>query len=368
MLDACMNFSNRQDMYSTPSNSGNAFFYLPTSAILYTPYAMLSKQLGGVLIRVLNLALYGVGVWRLSLIILGDLAAGQFWLISILSLPAALASLRNGQFDLQLAGLILNASAAVCQKRLWQATFWLCYGFAVKPLGLVPLLLFGAIYPMLGLRMLLGVVLAELVPWLCADWRYVWWEHRRLIETYGWAYHLHESRFSDLGAMLERLGLTLPSFVLTGIRGCSSLACVGLSWQSTRLLEERAGWFIGALSAGFLVLFNPRSEACSFVYLSPFFAIAAAYCINRGPWFNLGVILGGLALCLASDAVPTELGDISKGHLVIKPLAALVGMGLLIYLMLRREPERTVLLEEEEFERHPESNKNSIRLSQMAAK
>ena len=321
----------REDMYSSPNNSGSAFFYFPQSAIIFTPVIWGTPPTGTAILRVFNFILFGWGVWRTSRLLLeSSLGKSEnfFLWVSLLAIPASLASLRNGQFDLPLAAVVLLATADVAAERWWWAVFWLCLGVTFKPLAMVPLLLFGALYLPLWFRLVVGLVFVAIMPWLCAPWGYVNWQYYRLFQTFGWAYHLHEERFSDFASLLESAGIRPPEPWMTLIRLSASLLCLGLGWVARRTLSAPiAAWFIGSMAAEFLVLFNPRSEACSFVFLSPFVAALAVFYLLRpldkmqyGRW--IGWCLAIDAFLLASDGIPGEFGSISLLHIWLKPLAA----------------------------------------------
>ena len=90
---------------------------------------------------------------------------------------------------------------------------------------------------------------------------------------------------------------------------------------------------IGALAADYLMLFNPRTETCSYVFLGPFVAsLALFYAAMPGrKW--LGYALGFGAICLACDAFP-KIGAFSIHDLTdrwLKPLVALLFLPVLIH-------------------------------------
>jgi hypothetical protein len=93
---------------------------------------------------------------------------------------------------------------------------------------------------------------------------------------------------------------------------------------------------VGALAADYLMLFNPRTETCSYVFLGPFVASLALYYSAQGrKWLARG--LGFAALGLACDAFP-RLGSFSVHDLTdrwFKPLLALLFLPVLIAFILR---------------------------------
>jgi uncharacterized membrane protein YfcA len=116
------------------------------------------------------------------------------------------------------------------------------------------------------------------------------------------------------------------------VRVIFALVYWGLGAMARRRLNRiEAAWTIGALSADYLMLFNPRTETCSYVFLGPFVASLAILYLQHGRnW--LGYALGFAALGLACDAIP-KLGAVSVHDLTdrwFKPLVALCFLPLLI--------------------------------------
>jgi len=328
-----------QDMYSMPANSGAAFFYLPQAAILYTPFAFGPYLLGEVLERAFGFCLFGAAIYRLAQFFRpqnGPALSRQFPWISLLAIPASFASLHNGQPDLPLTALILLTAAEVNEERWNWATFWLCLGLALKPLMLVPLLLFGALYRPLWLRLALGFCLVLLLPFLRWNWPYVLWQYQRFAETLQWAYQLREHRFSDLGALLGTFGLCPPNIVLTGLRALCAPTFLYLGWQARRnLAPAEAAWYIAALSAVYLILFNPRTETCSFVLVGPYLASLSIYLARQHRL--LAVALAAGCIGLASDAFPTVVYKATNPWL--KPLLTLLFLQVLFYFLVRTHPQ-----------------------------
>ena len=81
---------------------------------------------------------------------------------------------------------------------------------------------------------------------------------------------------------------------------------VGTAWAESM----QPGPSVGSLSADYLMLFNPRTETCSYVFLGPFVAsLALFYAPQAGrKWLSYG--LGFAALGLACDAFP-RIGHLS---------------------------------------------------------
>jgi hypothetical protein len=251
-----------------------------------------------------------------------------------------LASLRNAQFDLPLAALIVMAAAEISASRWIAATVWLCLAIALKPLAVVPLLLFGAIYWKLIPRVIIGILVVLALPFLHWSPSYVAHEYVRCVETLMSASKAEEPKFSDLAALLSHVGYE-PSYELkTVVRVIFALIYFGLGWMAARRLSLiDAAWVIGALSADYLMLFNPRTEACSYVFLGPWVASLALLYAKEFKSNWIVWILGLAAIGLACDGFP-KIGGVSI-HLMtdrwLKPLIALLFLPVLIQFIFGRQ-------------------------------
>jgi alpha-1,2-mannosyltransferase len=316
------------DPYTYDSHSG--FMYLPQAAILYTPFTWGPVLLGDLLWRAAVFALFAYALVRLVRVFLGS--AGRvtprtFLILTLLAVPSSLASLRNAQFDLPLAALIVLTTAEIAEARWTSAVVWLCLAVALKPLAAVPLLLFGALYiRKLAPRLALGLAITFLVPFLNPHPAFVAHEYRRCAQTLLWATQSHEPKFSDLAALLEHVKIVVPNTVLTTLRLIFALGFLGLgalAQQRRRPIDS--AWIIGALAAVYLMLFNPRTETCSFVMLAPFTATLALFEWPRRRW--LAWALGAGSICLACDSIP---GLFHVTDRWLKPLVALLFIPVLV--------------------------------------
>jgi len=322
------------DAYSKDQHGG--FLYFPQAAFLFSPFNSLPFELGEIAWRAFIFGLYVYALVRLHDFFLskdGVRSNKSFLLLVLLAVPCALASLRNAQFDLPLAALIVMTAAEIAASRWIAATVWLCLAVALKPLAVVPLLLFGAIYWKLIPRVIIGLLIVLALPFLHWSPAYVAHEYYRCVETLMSASKGEEPKFSDLAALLSHVGYN-PSYELkTVVRVIFAAVYFGIGWVAARRLSlAEAAWVIGALSADYLMLFNPRTEACSYVFLGPWVAsLALLYAQrNRATW--LVWLLGFAALGLACDGFP-KIGNVSV-HLLtdrwLKPLIALLFLPVLI--------------------------------------
>jgi alpha-1,2-mannosyltransferase len=329
-----------QDPYTYNAHAG--FLYFPQAAFLFTPFNALPFMAGEILWRAATFGLFACALVRLNAFFLSTTrqpAGKTFLILSLLAVPSAFASLRNAQFDLPLAALIVLTAAEIASARWNAATAWLCLALALKPLAVVPLLLFGALYWKLIPRIAVGVLIVVALPFLHWNPAFVAHEYGRCVETLSWASKGNEARYSDLAALLSHFGYDAPDLLKTIARVLFALIYLGLGATALRRLGRiEAAWTVGALSADYLMLFNPRTETCSYVFLGAFVAsLALYYAAQPGrKWLSRG--LGFAALGFACDAVP-KIHDFSIHDMTdrwFKPLLALFFLPVLIQFILER--------------------------------
>jgi hypothetical protein len=321
------------DPYSTNAHAG--FFYFPQAAFLFTPFNVLPYMTGEIVWRVCTFGLFLYALTRLNAFFLASRSpapARTFLFLALLAVPSSFASLRNAQFDLPVAALIVLTTAEIATARWGTAARWLCLAVALKPLAVVPLLLFSALYRRLIPRVLVGLVIVIALPFLHWSPAFVAQEYRRCYEALAWASVGDEPRYSDLAALLAHAGIFVPLPVRTALRVIFAVVYLSLGAAAVRKLSIiDSVWTVGALAADYLMLFNPRTETCSYVFLGPFVAsLALYYGAQNQRWLARG--LGFAALGLACDAFP-RLGSFSVHDLTdrwFKPLMAVLFFATLV--------------------------------------
>jgi len=330
-----------QDVYSLNAHAG--FLYFPQAAFLFTPFNAVPFYAGEILWRIATFGLFTWALVRLNQFFLGrdGVSPGKtFFLLSLLAVPSSMASLRNAQFDLPLAALIVLTAAEIARTRWTPASAWLCLGLALKPLAAVPLLLFNALYRKLILRIIVGLLIVIALPFLHWNPAFVAHEYVRCFQTLVWATQANEPRYSELGALLSHIGIYPPDLVKTVTRVIFALVYLGLGFAAVRrLIPPQAAWTVGALSADYLMLFNPRTETCSYVFLGPFVASLALLYLPRPDRKWLGWFLVFAALGFSCDAIPVVHGLTDRW---LKPLLALLFLPILIqFIFETRKVENT---------------------------
>lgn len=343
--DASSNWWSGIDPYTYNAHAG--FLYFPQAAFLFTPFNVLPYMAGEILWRACTFGLFAYALSRLNAFFLTtktDAPGRTLLYLALLAVPSAFASLRNAQFDLPLAALIILAAAEVAAERWATAALWLCLAVGLKPLAAVPLLLFCALYWRLIPRVLVGLLIVIALPFLHWNPAFVAQEYQRCFQTLAWAAQGDEPRYSDLAALVSmKLGYDAPQTVKTVARVIFAIVYFGLGAMAVRRLRSfEAAWAIGALAADYLMLFNPRTETCSYVFLGPFVASLAIYCSAQGRRW-LAWALGFAAIGFACDAFP-RLGALSVHDLTdrwFKPLLALLFLPALIWFIFRSRREES---------------------------
>jgi hypothetical protein len=331
-----------QDPYTYRAHDG--FLYFPQAALIFTPFNELPFYAGEILWRAATFGLFAYALVRLNAVFLSGRrfpSEKAFFFLSLLAIPSAFASLRNAQYDLPLAALVVLTAAEIASARWTAAAGCLCFGLALKPLAVVPLLLFSALYWKLIPRLALGLLIVIALPFLHWNPAFVAHEYERCYETLAWASKGDEARYSDLAALLSHFGYDAPALLKIVVRVLFALVYLGLGAMAVRRLSRiEAAWTVGALSADYLMLFNPRTETCSYVFLGPFVAsLALFYAYQSGrTWLSRGLAFA--ALGLACDAFP-KIATFSVHDLTdrwFKPLLALFFLPILIQFILEKRP------------------------------
>lgn len=274
----------------------HGYLYPPQSALWYVPLVKLPEPVGEVAWRVLCLGLYAGGLWRLARLAGGrseDRSGGERWggearggwaglffVATLLTLPMLLGSLRNGQMNVVLAGTMMLAVVAVGEKRWWWATAWLVLGVIAKPLGVVPLLLVWAIHRPMWLRMPVGLAAYLLLGFAHPDLSYAIAQSKAGVAKVLEAGAPGAGVFADWTGAMTRLGVEVPPMVATASRVLAAGVVLGLSWWADRALGRvRGSIVLLALAAGYLMLFNPRTEGNSYVIVTPALAVFACWAL-----------------------------------------------------------------------------------------
>jgi alpha-1,2-mannosyltransferase len=335
---------------------GSGFLYLPSTAILFVPFAVLPSLIGNFLWRIVSIGCYAWGVRRLSA--LGEQTTGfpLFALATCIAIPLAWAGAHNGQATLPMAGLMMAAVSFLPRERWWSAAVCLVLAVTVKPLAIVLVLLAAVLYPPLIGRLLiaLGVVLA--LPFLTQDAEYVSSQYAGFVTMTKLATdRSNVDYFAQVFGVLRIAGLHVPQAAQTAVRavfaGLTLAACL---YFRPKLQAQRFGLYLFALAGCYLMLFNPRTENNTYALLAPAIGVFCAEAVRSRraarAWLLLGISLamlgsyeiGRLITPPAQSVWLAPLAAIAFTALVLRELAREASGG--PRLPARRQPEipRTV--------------------------
>lgn len=330
------------DIYGT---SIDGFLYLPSFAVLYTPFWLLGPHLGDALWRILSAGLLTWAFWRAVCLYLPARHFMAFAQALPLVLVVGSAALRNGQATTLLVALMLLGAIAIAEQRWWRAATLLALAFAIKPLGIVLVLLAAALYRPLRVALAIGVALVFLLPLIHPDPAAAW-------HVYGLGFNklLASSQpgrqtWSDITGLLEHVGLALPMAAWDVIRAITALLTLWVGYLAMRRQTPAiAALDLFALSVCYLMLMNPRTEENTYIM----FAVALALFATILRWGEISQfrawLLVGFAVLLGCHNYgswifrPTEYW--------LKPLVCIAFLPILLEASLGRLFYRGTLSEE----------------------
>jgi hypothetical protein len=151
---------------------------------------------------------------------------------------------------------------------------------AIKPLGAVLLLLSVAVYAPLRWRLVFALAAIALLPFVFAPADYVIAQHRAFFANIQACAVVTQHRFADIGGVIRTFGWELPGGISKLVRAAAGCVALALWWAWAGRLSEpfRAMWLL-ALTACYLMLFNPMNESNSYVIIAPALGLWAAAAI-----------------------------------------------------------------------------------------
>lgn len=310
----------------------HGYLYLPQAGILFLPFALLPHQLGEILWRAFGIALLAAAVWRLARL-QGEQQAPLFFLVmTLFTIPLAMNSARNGQMNIVLAALMAHAGIDLAHRQWTPAALWLTLGVALKPLMISMFLLCGVLYRPLRRRLLLAFALLLLAPFLTQNPAYVGSQYLLFFEKMQLAGNPGNEPYSDLFGITRSLGLHVPVPWQTVLRGAAALLTLAMCWVGLRRWGHQAGsLLLLTYTAGYILLFNPRTENNTYVLLAiplGFFAAHAFLVARRLP---LGALLAALTVFMSASY------ELTRGHNYwLNPVSCLLFLACVTFLMSRK--------------------------------
>ena len=329
--DAVARWWSRKTLYAGPGGMN----YLPQFAIFFTPYYLLGQAVGDILWRAT--AAGGLALGILLFCRAPALAGrpGAFFWVSLLAMPLCLQALQFGQANAHLAAALLLAAWCLSAQRWWAAVVFLALATAIKPLGIAAIGLAWAAYPRLWWRLGAGLALLLALPFAFGPPGYVWSQYLACVDNLRQCSAVTEHRFADLNGLLRTFGIAMGGQASLLVRATAGMLLMILCWGFARRHPEplRALVWLGA-TAGFLMLFNPMTEANSYAVVAPVLGLIAWRSFTRGER-TVGWILASVALSMG--LLPELLRPLFGNYFALAwyPAMTLGFLGLLAWLASR---------------------------------
>jgi hypothetical protein len=271
-----------EDVYST--RASEAFRYGPLVAALFAPLSLLPDPVGGVLWRLLNIAVCLTAfAWWMRQVSPTLFVPGHWALAFLLILPLSLGALNNGQSNLLVMGLLLGASAAALTGRWNFSSLCIALAFVFKLYPLAMGLLLLLVHPRrYWWRLPAALAVGLLLPFLLRDPSYV-------AEQYGgWWARLQDNDRQVLGPMqayrdfrqLWSLWITpldYRAYQIIEVVAGVAVAALCLFRLRTRGPDCRLHGLLFSLACSWMTVFGPATESATYVFLAP----AAAWAVLR---------------------------------------------------------------------------------------
>lgn len=322
-------------LYNT---TGHGFLYFPQAAILFIPWSILPHWWGEVLWRTFSILSLAISTASLCKTAASNRWETSFLRVSLVGMIFSLAAVRSGQMTVVMTACLLFCLSDLMQARWTRAAGWLWLGFALKPIILPCLLLVTALWiRQLGWRMIVGGLLTAALPFLFQSPGYVWEQYRLLPAMLQSAHDLgHRELFPHLFGMLEVLGGHLPEHFHTITRAIAGLATLILAAVMKRRMTTRDFvLFLGAFAAGYILLFNPRTESSTYLLIGPFIGYSLDRCQDQGRRVDVALLSIITTFIIGNYELGQHLFS-GNGIHVLAPFATILFLAWLL-----REPRRS---------------------------
>jgi hypothetical protein len=338
--EAAANWWAHRDLYTGPKGMN----YLPHFAVLFSPFHLLPLRVSDVLWRFCAAAMLAGGIWRIVRRLFSSAPERPFLWATLIAMPLCMNALRNGQANATFAGVVLLAIAALIERRWWTSAGLMILAVAVKPLGIVLVLLAPVVYAPLRWRLLIGLAGFAIFPFLFGSPDYVLAQHRAAMTNLQSCAEVTQHRFADINGILRTLGTPLPPETSKIVRVLAGGVTLVLWWLGARRVEEPLrGLWLYALTTAYLMLFNPMNEENSYVIFAPalgLWGVSFLFDPVSAAKHRLGWCIAGMAWTMA--LMPNLLRPLfqNKFALFWHPLMAIFFVVLLAGYLLRLQIPR----------------------------
>ena len=288
--DAGLRWLHGDDLYPVQFR----FNYLPPSAVFFAAWNWLPFPVEGAVWRIANIAVFALGLWRISALGGGSKTRMRFLLATIITIALSASAARYGQLTLAMSGLMMIAVADLEAGLLWRAAMFAALAVVMKPLAVVAWLTLAAVYPRLRWRAAITLVFFLLLPFLFQKTDYVFRQYAAvpaMLEARA-NQHYH---WQHLFGLFEMLGWVATNLQQTLIRGIGAAVVLYLSWRTKRRTPSiGVGLTLYALATCYILLLGSATERNTYGMLAPFIGLMAATAWETRDGRRLA-LMGGLA-------------------------------------------------------------------------
>jgi len=306
---ASLNWINSQNLYT---GKGVGFLYLPQSAIMQIPFAIIPFTIAEPVWRIVNISLYAFSCYIVALLCRFMPIKKSFLIISLFSLPLAIDSARNGQINLTIATLLCITAYTLTHKKYTLSVIVCLIGFALKPYMVVPLLLICGVFPKRCLpSAVIGVLILFLFPFIFQVPDYVLHQYKEFLNTLEVAHTVAQRKdFASFFGMLNVFGVNIETSVQMFCSLILALATFFYSlYHSIKSPKEESSIIIISIAISFILLFSSRTENNTYCMIGPF--IAYFFLRSIAMQENLRIINAIiLILCYTAMAGSYEVGKL----------------------------------------------------------
>lgn len=336
-----------EGIYMTYTTYRDIFRYSPLAAVLFIPWQLLPDHTASVAWRLLNTALL-LGALHLWLrhCWANPWSKTQYWQILLLLLPLVVDNINNGQINPMLLSLLLLATTAVARGRWTLASVCIalaCY-LKVYPIALGLLLML--LYPrQLPWRVALALVVGFLVPFACQRPTYVWGQYVEWIrylqfdDRQGASLHTLPR---DVRMLLGVFAINLTQAAYLALQAGMGALIAAVCWRTQHRGVPEPRVLLGtlALASGWMLVFGPATESCTYMLLAP--PLVAMLCER---WHQpCGAAWSRFALLAAYVGLLAAHLGATTGHTILlsyygRPLVTLCYFGGVLVWLWLQDPE-----------------------------
>jgi alpha-1,2-mannosyltransferase len=271
--EAGLRWLNGQDLYPAEFK----FNYFPPSAVLFAAWSWLPFGLGGALWRIVNIAVFALGLRSLSNSGALTASSQRFFIATVVTVVLSGSAARYGQMTLAMAGLMMAAVAFAESGALWRAAVCAALAVALKPLAIVLLLLLAAVYPRLLWRMGVALAVSFLLPFLFQHSDYVWRQYAEVPAMLATRAHPNYGWQQNIFGLLDKLWWTATDAGQAVTNGAFALVVMFLCWRARRHAPAiGVALSIYGLASCYILLFGSGTERNTYAMLAPVIGLVAA--------------------------------------------------------------------------------------------